>query len=158
MIGALLLSLLAATPDGSAGAYTLADCRFRKIDFKKADVKGPTRPMGLLFRTSGEGGRYIAAADLRVSDPSNMIQGLPLMGGFYTEDGKMLFIVTDDSRPVHFKLVLSARSESGKWRGAVGMNGAGGAAKLMEHSYMGECDIGQPADATARFEALGAAR
>ena len=155
---AILLALLTAAPDGSAGAYTLADCGFRKIDFKKKGVKGPTRPFGLLFRTSGEGGRSIAAADLRVSDPSNLIQGLPLMGGFYTEDGKMLFIVTDDSRPVHFKLVLSHRSDTGKWAGALGMNGAGGAAQHMANSYMGECVVDQPADAAARFEALGAGR
>jgi hypothetical protein len=154
----LLLSLLAAAPAETPGAYSLADCGFRKIDVAASNVEGQTLPFALLFRTGGKDGRYIDAADLRVFDPADMLMDLPLLGGFYTEDGKMLALLTDDRLPAHFEMAFSFRRKTKKWVGAMGRHGAGTADQHMAHSYMGECTITQPADAVARFEALGAGR
>jgi hypothetical protein len=153
----VLISLLAAAPADVPGGYWLAECGFRKIDFKKADVRGPTRPLAMLFRTTRED-RFVEQGNLRILDPSKLTHGLPPMGGFFTEDRKMLFITTDLERPVHFKLIFSDRPDKGNWAGAVGMEGAGSAAEHRANTYLGQCQIGQPADAVARYEALGAKR
>jgi hypothetical protein len=151
---AVLISLAAAAQ--APPAATLADCSFRLAVGEPNDAEAGTFPFALLFEAPREGQSSIISA--RVHDPKGMLEGLPIMGGFYSRGGKILSFRTDERRPVYFRIGLLSGPGGKRWAGAIQIDGAVAEEQRLAASYMGECTIDAPADAVARFEALEANR
>jgi hypothetical protein len=149
---AVLISLSAAAQ--APPAATLAECAFIQPGRETNGAEAQPFPFALLFEAPSRGQSSITST--RVHDPKKMLEGLPIKEGSYSKDGKLLSFLTDDRRPVYFRIGFLS-GESG-WMGAIQMDGTGTEEQRLAASYIGECTIAAPADAMARFEALEAKR
>lgn len=147
MIG--MLVSLAATAQVPP-PQTLADCTFQLPPWETNNGEsGPFR-FALLFDAPPKGKSSISST--RVHDPRNLLRGLPVTRGSYSNDGKILSFRTDERQQVYFRIgFLSGQSG---WAGAIQLDGVATEEERLAASYMGHCTIGASADASARFEAL----
>jgi hypothetical protein len=154
MVALLLAAAALAAQAPSTGVQrptgvSLVDCSLSQIDFERTGRRAPQHRFVLLLGAP-QGERHEVAADqVRVFDPGNLLMGQHLGFAYFNEDPDMLFAQTA-AQPDFFRLAISLR----RLQGGIGMNGSGSVELHMAHSYMGDCTITEPADAAERFEAL----
>ena len=154
LLAALALAAQApATPAQRPTGVSLVDCRLGRINFETMRPEAETHRFVLLLGAP-QGDRHAIEGpeQVRVFDPANLLMGHALESARYSDDPNMLFAQTNSDQPVHFRLAVSLPTSAA----GLGMNGSGSQAEHMAHSYMGDCSIGEPADAAQRFEAMRA--